>query len=163
MKYTIREMRPEEAPLLRDFTYEAIFQREGDPLIPRDSLEHPSIKVYYENFGKPGDFALFAEQDGKPVGAVWARILTGETKGFGNIDPFTPEFAISLYKEYRGNGVGTALMQAMLRLLKEKGYRKTSLAVQKDNYAVKMYQKVGFRIMKEQGPEYLMLCELGQA
>ena len=33
----------------------------------------------------------------------------------------TPSFAISLYKEYRGQGVGTILMREMLALLKEKG------------------------------------------
>ncbi len=33
-------------------------------------------------------------------------------------------------------GIGTALMEAMLQLLKEKGYKQTSLSVQKANYAV---------------------------
>lgn len=57
--------------------------------------------------------------------------LSGTVKGFGNVDSQTPEFAISLYKEYRGKRIGTRLMLAMLQLLREKGYTKTSLAVQK--------------------------------
>jgi ribosomal protein S18 acetylase RimI-like enzyme len=57
-------------------------------------------------------------------------------------------------------GIGTAMMRAMLELLREKGYRQTSLAVQKDNYAVGMYEKVGFQIVKELEEEYLMLCPL---
>ena len=53
-------------------------------------------------------------------------------------------FAISLYKDYRGFGIGTDLMKEMLRILKERGYKQASLAVQKANYAVRMYQKTGF-------------------
>ena len=49
-------------------------------------------------------------------------------------------------------------MKSMLQLLKDKGYKRTSLAVQKDNYAVKMYQKVGFEIIKETDEEYVMVC-----
>ena len=48
----------------------------------------------------------------------------------------------------------------MLNLLKEKGYRQASLAVQKANYAVRMYEKVGFKTVDENDEEYIMLCEL---
>ena len=79
---------------------------------------------------------------------------------YGHIDDNTPSFAISLYEEYRGKGIGTELMKTMLKLLKNKGYKKTSLAVQKDNYAVKMYKNVGFRIVDENEQEYIMICDL---
>ena len=52
------------------------------------------------------------------------------------------------------------LIDMMLKLLKNKGYKKTSLAVQKDNYAVKMYKNVGFRIVDENEQEYIMICDL---
>ena len=68
-----------------------------------------------------------------------------------------PSFAISLYKEYRGLGIGTMLMKRMLEELKERGYQKTSLAVQKANYAVKMYKNVGFEIIDENEEEYIMM------
>ncbi len=78
--------------------------------------------------------------DGKIVGAVWVRIMDD----YGHIDDSTPSFAISLYKEYRGKGIGTLLMKEMLSALKERGYKQASLSVQKENYAAKMYQKLGF-------------------
>ena len=68
---------------------------------------------------------------------------------YGHIDNETPSFAISLYEEYRGMRIGTKLMKEMLKLLKEKGYSKASLSVQKKNYAVKMYENVGFKIVSE--------------
>ena len=51
-------------------------------------------------------------------------------------------------------------MKEMLRILKDRGYKQASLAVQKANYAVKMYQKIGFEIVDEKGEEYSMLCRL---
>ena len=108
--YKIRPLTPSEYDVLKDFTYEAIFQRDETNLISREVLDNPELKIFYADFGKPDDLCLVAEVDGKLVGAVWTRILSGEVKGFGNIDDETPEFAISLYKEYRGKGIGTALM-----------------------------------------------------
>ncbi|EPY2281678.1 GNAT family N-acetyltransferase [Clostridium sporogenes] len=94
------------------------------------------------------------------IGAVWVRILAGKIKGYGNIDNRTPEFAISLLKEYRSQGIGTALMKKMIKYLKEKGYSQTSLGVDKDNYAVKMYKNVGFKIIEEREHDYLMILKL---
>lgn len=37
----------------------------------------------------------------------------------------------------------------MLALLKAQGYKKASLAVQKANYAVRMYEKVGFKTVND--------------
>ena len=143
----IRKIKMHEIPILSDFLYEAIFQRDENNLCPREIICRPELKIFIDDFGKPDDFCFVAEIDGKIIGAVWTRILCGNIKGFGNIDEYTPEFAISLYKEYRNKGIGTELMRNMLQLLKNKGYRRTSLAVQKDNYAIKMYEKVGFKPM----------------
>ncbi len=51
-------------------------------------------------------------------------------------------------------------MLAMLELLKTKGYSRASLAVQKENYAVKMYKKAGFKIVDENEQEYIMTADL---
>lgn len=77
----------------------------------------------------------------------------------GHVDDKTPSVAISLLKEYRGFGIGTELMKKMLAELKSCGYKQSSLAVQKQNYAVKMYQKLGFQIIDENEEEYIMVCK----
>ena len=78
----------------------------------------------------------------------------------GHVDDETPSFAISLIPEYRGKGIGTRLMRNMLSLLNERGFKQVSLAVQKANYAVRMYKNVGFKIVDENDEEYIMLCTL---
>lgn len=153
MEYIIREMRQSEYPLLDDFLYEAIFQRDETNLLPKAIIEKPELQVYIKNFGKEkDDYCLCAEVDDKIVGAVWIRNI----KGYGSIDDITPEFAISLYKDFRGYGMGTTMIKEMLGYLKKAGYSKTSLAVQKDNYALKMYLSVGFQIVDESAEEYIM-------
>ncbi len=155
MEYIIREINWEEIPLLDDFLYEAIFIPEGVEAPPRSIINTPELQVYVEGFGeKPDDKCLVAETGGRIVGAVWVRIMDD----YGNIDRETPSFAISLYKEYRGFGIGTALMRKMLSILEKSGYKQASLAVQKANYAVKMYKKVGFEIVDENEEEYIMVC-----
>ena len=160
MKSVIRELKDNEYYMLKEFTYQAVFQRDKNNPVSRAVLNDPNIVMYYEAFGKPDDNCLVVEADNKVVGAVWTRILSGEPKGFGNIDEYTPEFGISLFEEYRGKGLGTKLMESMLELLKQKGYKRCSLSVQKDNYAVNMYKNVGFSVLKEKGEDYLMVCEL---
>ncbi len=156
MKYTIREMQPDEYKVLEEFLYEAIFIPEGVALPPKTIINHPELQIYISDFGKKDDNALLAECDGKIVGAVWTRIMND----YGHVDDQTPSFAISLYKEYRGLGIGTEMMKRMLEILKEKGYKKASLAVQQANYAVKMYKQVGFNIVDMNEEEYIMVCNL---
>lgn len=150
-------MKLEEADLLRDFLYEAIFIPEGMDPPPRDIIGRPELKLYYEDFGSgKADFCIVAEEDGKVVGAAWTRLMDD----YGHVDEETPSFAISLYKEYRGQGIGTRLMKDMLALLKDKGFKRASLAVQKANYAVRMYEKVGFKTVDENEEEFIMICDL---
>ena len=44
--------------------------------------------------------------------------------------------------------------------LTQKGHEQASLAVQKANYAVKMYEKVGFEVVDENDEEFIMVCNL---
>ena len=152
----IRELRPEETELLKDFLYEAIFIPEGVTPPERSIIELPELKLYYADFGNgKADHCLVAEEDGRVVGAVWTRIM----KDYGHVDDATPSFAISLYREYRGRGFGTRLMREMLELLRKNGYMRASLAVQKANYAVRMYEKVGFHIIDQNEEEYIMVYD----
>ncbi len=129
MDITIQEIQKHEYPLLDHFLYEAIFIPEGVEPPSRTIITSPELQVYVARFGESkDDRGLVAEAGGKIVGAVWVRIMND----YGHIDDETPSLAISLYKEYRGFGIGTA----------------------------KMYQKIGFKIVRENEEEYIMLCHL---
>lgn len=157
MNYIIREMQASEYSLLNEFLYNAIFVPQGVTPPSKSIIENDELQVYVKDFGKQkDDSALVAEADGKIIGAVWARIMDD----YGHIDDSTPSLAISLYKEYRSKGIGTQLMKSILSKLKQCGYKQTSLAVQKSNYAVRMYKKLGFVIVDENQEEYIMVRHL---
>lgn len=157
MNYTIRTMKKQEFPLLEDFLYEAIFIPEGMETPPRSVISLPELQTYIKDFGLlKDDFALVSEIEKQIVGAVWVRIIND----YGHIDSNTPSLAISLYKDYRKHGIGIAMMKEMLNLLRNHGYKSVSLSVQKANYAAKMYQKLGFKIVNENKDEWIMICHL---
>lgn len=153
----IREIRSHEIPLLTDFLYEAIFQPDNKPKIPRTVLQEPMIWAYVDRFGtRQEDFCLVALVDSVIVGAAWSR----NGCSYGKVDDMTPELAISLYPEYRNKGIGSRLLASLLETLIEKGGGKVSLSVDKTNYAVKMYRKLGFEIISEREHDYLMIKTL---
>lgn len=157
MNTIIREIRPEEHNLLREFLYQAIYLPVGVDPPPRSVIDLPELQIYIADFGtQPGDHCLAAEVGEKVVGAVWCRIM----EDYGHIDSSTPSLAISLLPEYRGRGIGTQLLNGLLRLLRENGYQGASLSVQKENPALRLYQRVGFRIVSEKDTEYLMLWRI---
>ena len=157
MDTIIRRIRPEEYDLLREFLYQAIYLPEGTQPPPRSVIDLPELQVYLAGFGtRPGDHCLVAETEGNVVGAVWSRIM----EDYGHIDSDTPSLAISLLPEYRGQGTGTQLLNGLLLLLRENGYQRASLSVQKKNPALHLYERAGFRILKAKDTEYLMLRDI---
>lgn len=159
MNYSIREIRAEEYPLLNDFLYHAIFVPEGQTPPPREILEKEELQVYVEKFGTGwADIALAAEVDGRVIGAVWVR----DMNDYGHVEDGVPSFAISILPGFRRFGAGTALMRAMLGELSRRGIERASLAVQKANYALRMYRALGFEIVDENEEEYIMVCNINR-
>lgn len=157
MNYTIRAMKKEENSLLNDFLYEAIYIPDGTEPPPKSVIDSPELQVYIDDFGNSKhDKALVAEVKGNIAGAVWVRIMND----YGHIDNDTPSLAMSVYKKYRGLGIGTSLLKQLLQVERLAGYSKISLSVQKSNYAVKMYEKVGFTVADENNEEYIMIVNL---
>ena len=157
MDYMIREMREDEYPLLKEFLYEAVYVAKGAVPPDRSITDSPELQVYIRDFGSSRhDSALVAEMNGDIIGAVWVRIMDD----YGHIDDEMPSLAISVLRPFRKSGIGTALLNAMIERKKADGYSGLSLSVQKENYAVDMYQKAGFHVALENGDEYIMTIRL---
>lgn len=153
----IRKINESEYQALEAFLYEAIFIPEGVEPPPFDIIYKPELQVYIDSFGKQnGDICFVAETDNALIGAAWVRIMDD----YGHIDNETPSLAISMRREYRKHGIGTLLMKAMIKELRDQRYKRLSLSVQKANYAARWYQKLGFRIVSENEEEYIMLLDV---
>ena len=159
IKAKIRIMERSDYICLEELLYQAIYIPKGESLPPRSIVNSPDIFVYINAFGdKSGDLGVVSEVNGKVVGGAWTRIIAA----YGHIDENTPELAISILPEFRGYGIGTKLMNKLFKLLKESGYKQTSLSVQKDNPAVRFYKRLGYKIVDEKyehvgHKDYLMI------
>lgn len=157
MEHSIRPLKEDELYLLEGFLYEAIFIPEGSAPPPRSIIELPELQVYIKDFGSgEADICQAAECGGKVVGAAWSRIMDD----YGHVENNVPSLAIAVYKEYRGQGIGTDLMTALLDELHTKGFSRVSLSVQKANRAADLYRRLGFVTFEETNEEYLMVKQL---
>ncbi|MDR1762118.1 MAG: GNAT family N-acetyltransferase [Bacteroidales bacterium] len=132
-------------PVLEDFLYHAIFLPPGAEPVSREIIFEPEIFIYIKDFGNENDCGVVAEEHGKIVGAAWTRIIPA----YGHIDNQTPELAISVLPGWRGKSIGSQMMLYLFDLLRKRGYRQTSLSVQKDNPAVRFYERLGYEITGE--------------
>ena len=153
-KIIIREIKNKDYSHLEEFLFYSIHQIEHK--LPKEIIYSPEVYLYIGDYGKKDDNGVIAEVDGKILGMAWTRIISG----YGHIDNQTPELAISVSPKAQGFGIGTKLMNELFRILKTKGYKQTSLAVQKTNRAVNFYKKLGYQILLEKEEEFIMVKKL---
>jgi len=116
---------------------------------------------YVENWGRSGDVALIATETGHRVGAAWFRLFKEAAPGYGFVDERTPELAIAVVPNARGKGVGTALLEALLRDARAAGYPTISLSVDRANAgAIELYGRHGFEQVAEDEDSVTMLAQL---
>jgi ribosomal protein S18 acetylase RimI-like enzyme len=152
----IRPGTPQDARFLRDMLRHAYYWRSGD--FEDEEGLHPMR--YVENWGRPGDAAVIALDEGFPVGAAWYRLFKRSTPGYGFVDEDTPELSIAVVPSRRGHGIGGELMDGLLAKARAEGFRSISLSVAKDSPSVRLYERYGFQKLDERDGAYTMRAEL---
>lgn len=130
---------------VREMLYEAAFWRGTVDAPPIDTaLSLPSLGIYLEGWGRPGDDGLIAKVGDEPAGAVWVRRYSDDAHGYGYVDELTPELSIAVASDHRGRGIGRCLMTAILAELHLQAIAQVSLSVEDDNPARQLYQSLDF-------------------
>ncbi|MEZ4679804.1 MAG: N-acetyltransferase [Caldilineaceae bacterium] len=114
-------------------------------------VDEPGLRKYFAAFGtQAGDLGYKAvdSQNGQAVGAAWLRLLQGDNQGYGYVDDETPELSIALDPAYRGQGVGTQLLDQLFAAASAH-YRAIALSVWPENPAYRLYQRLGFSVVKQ--------------
>lgn len=142
--YRIRRAANSDEPFLWEMLYQSLHVEGQEPYSP-DVLTRPEVARYVKDWGRDGDLGFIAvdARSEEPVGAVWCRLSSEDDKGFAYIDEETPELGIALFAAYRGQGIGTALLQKLLAAAK-KLYPAIALSVSPDNPAIRLYERLGF-------------------
>jgi ribosomal protein S18 acetylase RimI-like enzyme len=136
----IRRGGAQDVRFLRDMLHHAYYWRERAP------GEGPGpVALYVKGWGRPGDTAVIAIDEGFPVGAAWYRLFSADEPGFGFVDERTPELAVAVVPNARGKGIGDALLRALLGRAREDGHAAISLSVDRQNAAaIRLYERHGF-------------------
>lgn len=151
----IRDISEQDYPLLPKLLYQAIPLAPDTDLTMQELLLQPKHSVYVEDFGGKHDFGVVAELDGSVVGAAWARLITA----YGYVDDETPELVVSVLPNYRGQGIGTRLLEQLFDVLNWHSFLRVSLEVRQDNPALRLYERLGFKTVREADESLVMVKE----
>ena len=145
--FTIRTVQIQDVTFLWDMLYEAAAVSKGMRALGKEkALSLPVNRKYVEAWGRPGDAGVIAvDQMGRPLGAAWYRLHPEESPGYGFVSPTIPELTIGVRADARGQGIGQALLQALIALAQSQGYAALSLSVDRNNPALHLYERLGFR------------------
>ena len=162
-KGAIHQAGLDDLDFLRKMLFEAVYWR-GDADRPglEEGLAPPELAKLLAGWGhRDGDVGKIAVSGrGQPIGAAWYRFWNANNHSYGYISDDVPELGIGVVKDARGQGVGTALIQALLVNAHKQGIQRISLSVEKDNPAIYLYRKFGFKKMGRVDESWKMACDL---
>ncbi len=141
----IRAAEADDGPFLVEVLALAAAWRPGStPPTAETVLSEPALARYVAGWPRPGDLGFVAVDNGEPIGAAWWRYFDGEDHGYGYVAADVPELSIGVVEGRRGDGVGTALMVALLAEADQQGLDQLSLSVEAGNPALRLYERLGF-------------------
>ena len=158
MTVTFRPLTAADEPFLWEMLYQALYVPPGQPPFPRELLREPDIACYVQGWGRPGDWGLLARDGETPVGAVWMRRWSDDEKGYGYVSSAVPELSIALLPGYRGQGLGSRMIEEAIALAKP-DFPGLSLSVVETSPARRLYERHGFRTVGRVMESLVMLLK----
>jgi ribosomal protein S18 acetylase RimI-like enzyme len=161
----IRDATAADEGLLADLLLSA-YNWTGEERVSREAmLADAHATRYLEGWPRAGDIGVVAVDDraaGMPsVGAAWARTLPASAPGYGYVADDVPELSMAIQRHWRGRGVGSALLTALIERLVSREMRGVSLSVEDGNHAARaLYERHGFRVVGRTGGSDTMLLAL---
>jgi ribosomal protein S18 acetylase RimI-like enzyme len=109
---------------------------------------------------RPGDAGVVAEIDGTAIGMAYCRRFAAEAGSQGFVDAATPELAVGVDSAHRGGGIGGQLIRALAASLDSRGVPRMSLSVNAPNPAMRLYERLGFDVVRRHDDGVVMVATL---
>lgn len=163
MVLIVREAVPEDVGFLVDMVAVAFdWRTDAHVRSALDVLASPETARYVSGWPQAGDGGVVAELVGLgPVGACWWRYLPVDDPGYGFVRVEIPEVTVGVIAKQRGAGVGDALLRRLISLADQARLPGLSLSVEPENYAIRLYERLGFMPVGTNGGSVTMLLTLG--
>jgi GNAT superfamily N-acetyltransferase len=157
MEFQVLPAWSECEPVLWDMLYLAVFVPPGTVPLPSEIVHRPELARYVTGWGRAGDMGMIASAPlgGQTLGAAWLRRWSDDDRGYGYVDPVTPELCMAVIPAARGQGVGTALLNRLLWRA-DNQFDAVSLSVSLENPAVNLYRRFGFEVVERIGSSLTM-------
>lgn len=140
MNTTLYFLRSSEQKILTDMLHYAM--RLDD--VNKSLCDLPKLAIYSEFYGYTSkDLGLYALVNNQLAGAVWIRRLNAEHSANGYIDDDTPILNIAVLPVYRGQGIGSHMIEQLF-IEASALYDSISVSVVHDSPAVRFYERHGF-------------------
>jgi ribosomal protein S18 acetylase RimI-like enzyme len=159
--YTVRELTSDDEAFLYEMLYHAIHVPPGNTPPPRKVVRQPDLSKYVAGFGRPGDvgYAAIDRESAQPIGAAWLRLLTADERGYGYVNDATPELTAAVLPGFRGRGIGAVLLKQLLTAAAVR-YQAVSLSVWWENPAYRLYERLGFEVVRRNEQDAIMIARL---
>lgn len=156
----LREATAEDLPALAEALLHAMNWQGPVRFRLPDLMAEPRLAHYVTGWPRPGDLGVVAVAGPATVGAAWCRTFPADDPGYGFVADDVPEASLGVVPAWRGEGVGTALLDELVRRARARGERAISLSVEDGNRARSLYERTGFRVVGREGGSDVMLLDL---
>ena len=157
----VRVATADDIEVLKRALFEAVSWNPERELPPYEFvIAHPELARYHDGWGRQGDLAVIAIDDGDAVGASLCRLFTDDDHGHGYVDDETPELAVAVADGARGNGLGTRLLNELAAEARRAGIRRLSLSVDSETPALRLYERLGYRELARDQDGVRMVLDL---
>jgi GNAT superfamily N-acetyltransferase len=146
--WIIRQAAPDDGGFMADMLVAAVnWSPEWKKKSRSRVLSTPRTAHYIAGWPHETDLGVIAEADGERIGATWLRFLPAADPGYGFVAPDVPELTIGVAAQWRGRGVGRALLRAIAEQARSAGIRRISLSVERKNLAQRLYLSEGYQVV----------------
>ncbi len=121
------------------FIYDLYMHPQVNPYLLYEPMEIEEFKPIFDKLLEHESKYIFMDEKGSPVGMFKLFPLTYRASHIAYLG------GLAIHPAYAGKGFGLKMMQEIINLASQQGYKRIELSVATENLgAIKLYKKVGF-------------------